>query len=210
MKFTQTLKHSFAISLLALTTLGFSSCSDNNNDVVPDTELKDTQAKVQSQTLTPSTDSIFYNIKANATSPKANALFSFAGKFYNLDITPTDSANYRFGYFDSKAASVDDINLSVLDTAKIQLAKTLTIKIINNTFPYTNVPNSWYTYNAQNHVLTPIANRYAILYKAPKGTNFNRKVEEAFIVQLNSITQNDDPKTRAVTSFIIKSKNFTK
>ena len=198
MNYKQTIK----IAMLAATATAFITACSKDDEVKT---LSDSSAVVKEVSLTPTTDSIFYNINTNLVDTKANSLFSFAGKFYNLDITPTDSANYTFGYFTSSLTDVDDITVSVLDTAQINHAKTLTLRMLNFA-AYTNVENTWYDYNFTTHTLSPQEGRYAILYKVPNKGSYTNTTDVAYVLQLSSITQSG----RTVSGFTVKSISFTK
>ena len=200
MKFTQTLKHSFAISLLALTTLGFSSCSDDDKEIKP-VVLEDSKATVQTATIAASASAKgFYNLNTNTKTDSINSTINMSDIFGST-LKPSHPNTYKLGYFDRENTSVDAINLEILKKVELKETPSLIVDATSAGAPLT--APTWVYYDHKNgYTVTPIKNRYVVLYK---GSDFSEKADEIYVLQADKVVA-----ANGVGTYTIKYKKYAK
>ncbi|MGJ1284183.1 hypothetical protein ACR79P_02680 [Sphingobacterium spiritivorum] len=200
MKFTQTFKHSFAISLLALTTFGFSSCSDDDKEIKP-VVLEDSKATVQTATIAASASAKgFYNLNTNTKTDSINSTINMSDMFGST-LKPSHPNTYKLGYFDRENTSVDALNLEILKKVELKETSSLIVDATSANVPVKGP--TWIIYDYKNnHAVYPIANRYVVLYK---GSEFSEKADEIYVLQAEKVVA-----ANSVGTYTIKYKKYAK
>jgi len=178
------MKTLLSISALACAlAFGFMSCEKEKEE--EPLILSDNKAVVQSKTIVPNDEPIFFNIGDNEEiDDETKADISLAGSM-SLDLQLANADKYRLGYFDSDIETIEDIKIAVLDTATIKYTSKLTMSMVDGPAPST--PNAWYNYLFTSHTLATIEGRYVILFEGNEETGFSNTLDKVFIVQLTDI-----------------------
>ncbi|MGJ1432226.1 hypothetical protein ACR79M_11670 [Sphingobacterium spiritivorum] len=201
MKFTQTLKHSFAISLLALTTLGFSSCSDDDKEIKP-VVLEDSKATVQTATIVASASAKgFYNLNTNTKTDSINSTINLSGMF-GASLRSSHPNTYKLGYLDKTGTSIDNITLDILKNTKFELVSSIGVDLSKIPMPNFD-PAIWLSYDhGVTYQVKSIENRYVVFYK---GSEFSEKADEIYVLQAEKVVA-----ANSVGTYTIKYKKYVK
>ncbi len=173
MNLTVNLKNVFYLSLVALSTLSFSSCKKDKTETIV---LEDSKAKVQQSVISiPSSTKAFFNLLTNAKVDSAASTINLSG-MYASTLMPS-SNTYKFGYIDVENSSVQNITLENLSKAKFNDTAKLEIDATSAGLAVGGPTWIIYDYPA-GHKVYAVPNRYVVLYK---GSSLSKNADEIIV-----------------------------
>lgn len=168
-------------ALLCALSLGFTSCS-KDDDKVEESKLSDATAVTATATIEiPAGAKVFYDFKTNAVQEEGKGMINLSGT-YGSTLQNTSTTNYKMGYFDKENTSIEKLTLSSVLSAEIKLTDKLGIEFANQP---TQDP-SWIIYDQpNNHSVYAKPNRYVVMYK---GEKLSATSDELYVIQAGKIT----------------------
>ncbi|WP_343559119.1 hypothetical protein [Sphingobacterium sp.] len=169
--------------LLSALSLGFTSCS-KDDDKVEENKLSDATAVTATATIeVPAGAKVFYDFKTNSVQEEAKSMINLSG-MYGSTLQKTSAENYKMGYFDQENTSIEKLTLAAVLGSNITSTDKLGIDASSAGAPATGP--TWIIYDFKNnHAVYPTPNRYIVMYK---GEKLSEKSDELFVIQAAGIT----------------------
>mgnify|MGYP000926522970 CR=1 FL=1 len=169
--------------LLCTLSLGFTSCS-KDDDRVEERKLNDATATTAVATIeVPAGAKVFYDFKTNSTQEEAQSMINLS-ETYGSTLQNSSPKHYKMGYFDQENTSVEKLTLSSILEAKIELTDKLGIDASSAGAPVKGP--TWIIYDYKNnHAVYPTPNRYIVIYK---GEKLSDKSDELYVIQAAEVT----------------------
>jgi hypothetical protein len=186
MNFTFKLKNISALALVAVAVFNLSSCKSDDNDVT--------------STVVTGKEPVFFDLIKNQAAETIEAsTINFSG-ISSATVKPSTTA-YKFGYFDLKGKTVEDIKVADLKGLDFKEATSLGLDATSMHVPLTGP--TWMIYaGAPTHAVYPTADRFVLLYK---GASLSENADDVIIFKAEElITVGRD------ITFKLKVKQFTK
>ncbi|MDF2517425.1 MAG: hypothetical protein K0R59_2721 [Sphingobacterium sp.] len=169
--------------LLSALSLGFTSCS-KDDDKVEENKLSDATAVTATATIeVPAGAKVFYDFKTNSVQEEAKSMINLSG-MYGSTLQKTSAENYKMGYFDQENTSIEKLTLAAVLGSNITSTDKLGIDASSAGAPAAGP--TWIIYDFKNnHAVYPTPNRYIVMYK---GEKLSEKSDELFVIQAAGIT----------------------
>ncbi len=170
-------------ALLCTLSLGFTSCS-KDDDKVEESKLNDATAiTAVAKIEVPAGAKVFYDFKTNSVQEEAKSMINLSG-MYGSTLQNTSTENYKMGYFDQENTNIEKLTLAAVLGANIISTEKLGIDASSAGAPATGP--TWIIYDFKNnHAVYPTPNRYIVMYK---GEKLSDKSDELFVIQAAGIT----------------------
>lgn len=200
MNFSFKLKNIASLALVAITVFNLSSCKNDDNEITP-VILLDSKAMVKTSTIpVGSKDTKFFDLVKNLVTEKVETSTITLTGMSGSTLKPSTTA-YKFGYFDLTGKSVDDIK--VADLKGLDFKETTSLGLDASVMGVPSTLPTWVVYAGRpTHSISPIANRFVLLYR---GSELNENADDVIIFNLDKLTQVSSDAT-----YTLKVKHFVK
>lgn len=200
MNFSFKLKNIAGLALIAVTIFNLSSCKNDDNEVTP-VILLDSKATVKTSTIpVGSKDTKFFDLVKNVVTEKAETSTITLSGMSGSSLKPSTTA-YKFGYFDLTGKTVEDIK--VADLKGLAFKETTSLGLDASVMGVHSSVPTWVVYaGPPTHLISPVANRFILLYK---GSELNENADDVIIFKIDQLTQVSSDAT-----YTLKVKHFVK
>lgn len=174
MNFTFKLKKIASIALITALAFNLSSCDKEDNVTV--VQLQDSKATVKTSTIyVPSKSTVYYDLVNDREADAATGTINLSGMYGST--LKANAKDYKFGYFDLKGKTINDIKVSDLKSLDFKATTLLSIDASSAGAPASSP--TWIIYDSpNNHAVYPTADRFVVLYK---GTTLSENSDEVII-----------------------------